>query len=79
MPRRKQKRSLYQCFCAQVRGDRIKCSEGHALDARKKDGGVNIEMLARGAPLEFTVCQSCGDYNEMGPPVDREDRGWQKA
>ena len=68
-----EKRSLYECFNAKVLGDRIYCAKGHIFS---KSGEVNINRLARGTPLEMSVCQGCPDFDEMGPPVLPEDRGW---
>ena len=68
------KRSLYMCSNAKVKGV-IKCREGHPL-SRFKDGNLPIINLARGEPLELTICQDCLDYDEMGEPVEKEDRGW---
>ena len=70
------KRSLYQCFEAKVKNDRICCEAGHSLNKIGKDGTINILALSRGDPLELGVCQGCNDYDEMGPPVAPEDRGW---
>lgn len=71
MPRR----SLYQCFNAKCRADKIFCAKGHRLSQRA-DGTVPIENLAKGEPLEAAVCQPCLDYDEMGPPVPVHQRGW---
>lgn len=67
------KRSLYQCFNARVLGEDIYCSKGHEF---YRNGGINIRRLIRGERLELTVCQDCGDYLEMGPPIPKEERGW---
>ena len=69
-----QKRSLLQCFNAKVCGDDIYCCKGH-LFGNNKDT-ISINRLARKEPLEYEVCQDCKDYDEMGGPVSREDRGW---
>lgn len=69
------KRSLYQCSNARIKGDKIYCKAGKVLVSVAK-GNVSIKRLARGTPLELTVCQSCTDYDEMGPPVPPEERGW---
>jgi hypothetical protein len=71
------KRSLYQCFNARVKGDRIYCSKGYSIGTAK-DGAMPVVKLARGAPLELGVCQECVDYDEIGPPVPKEERGWLK-
>jgi len=62
------KRSLYQCFNAKVLGDEIYCDKGHLSE--------NILRLARGTPLELSICQTCSDYDEMGPPIPKDERGW---
>jgi hypothetical protein len=72
MPRR----SLYQCAHARVEGSSIRCGRGHCLDVRSVDGGVSARRLAVGAPLELAVCRRCPDFDSMGPPVAREERGW---
>jgi protein-arginine kinase activator protein McsA len=72
----KVKRSLYQCLNAKVMEDRIHCSKGHALSVMSSDGTVATTKLMRGEPLELTVCQNCPDYDEMGPPVPKNERGW---
>ena len=64
-------RSLYQCFHSKVKGKGIYCGKGHDLK-------VGILRLARGEPLEYAICQSCPDYEEMGPPLTEWDRGWIK-
>lgn len=65
-------RSLYQCSHAHV-SKRIFCERGWYLD---RVPTINIERLARGMALELTVCQRCKDFDCMGGPVDKEDRGW---
>jgi cytochrome c5 len=71
----KKKRSLYQCFNAKVKEDRIYCAKAYAL-SRTNDGAVAATKLVRGEPLELTVCQDCPDYSEMGSPLPEEERGW---
>ena len=67
------KRSLYQCFNAKVQGVRIVCSNGYKLGISSND--INALALQRGSPLEISTCQHCPDYNEMGPPIPRGERG----
>jgi len=67
------KRSLYQCFHARVRGDEICCAKGHELVPGMR---MSIQRLIRGTPLELTCCQKCEDYDEMGPPIPKNERGW---
>lgn len=69
------KRSLYQCSHAKVLGDTIRCDMGHPL-GRKAPGTINIVRLKRGDVLELSICQACSDYDEMGPPIPKEERGW---
>lgn len=69
------KRSLYQCLNAKVLGDKIYCSKGHKLGG-VKGGRLDVLRLIRGEPLELSICQDCPDYDEMGPPVPKEERGW---
>jgi len=71
------KRSLYQCFEAKVHGDQIYCAEKHHLYNRA-DGTISIRGLERGEPLEMTVCQKCEDYNHMGDPIPKNERGWRE-
>lgn len=70
------KRTLYECSHARVRGDHIYCSKGHGLVPKSADGSIGIGRLARGDPLAFQVCQKCPDFDRMGPPVPKEERGW---
>jgi len=71
------KRSLYDCSNAVVLDDRICCKAGHTLCKVSKDGCLNIERLARGRDLIFSVCQGCEDFDEMdGGKVEIENRGW---
>jgi hypothetical protein len=71
-------RSLYQCGNARCQGKLIACSEGHPLSPRK-DGTIDTIRLVRGEPLEFKICQECADYDHMGDPVPKEERGWLNA
>jgi len=67
----KVKRSLYQCLQAKVKDGIVYCGKGHQLSYTNL-----ILKLVRGAPLELAVCQECPDYDEMGPPVPKGERGW---
>ncbi|MBN2238674.1 MAG: hypothetical protein JW712_02785 [Dehalococcoidales bacterium] len=71
-----EKRTLYECSNARVKGDRIYCAKGHRFLSKSQDGGVGIGRLASGKQLAFQVCQSCPDFDEMGPPVPVKERGW---
>lgn len=68
--------SLYQCLNAKVKGDKIYCAKGHSFNKKATDGTIHTRRLQRGTPLELAVCQSCEDYNNMGPPVPAKERGW---
>lgn len=71
----KEKRSLYQCLNAKVLGDNIYCAKGKAI-SKAKNPKLHIRQLMRGFPLEMSICQDCLDYDEMGPPIPKEERGW---
>ena len=70
------KRTLYECSYARVIGDYIHCSKGYSLYPRSGNGHLDIGRLARGQRLAFKTCQSCPDFDCMGPPVPPEERGW---
>ena len=70
-------RSLYQCSHAKVKGEDIYCAKGQKLSTNKL-GTIHIRELIRGDPLELRVCQLCGDYDEVGPPIPDGQRGWDK-
>jgi len=72
------KRTLYECAHARVNGDRIRCRKGHPLLVRTEDNGIAVKRLARGEPLAYNICQSCPDFDCVGPPVPTEERGWLK-
>ena len=72
------KRTLYECAHARVKGGGICCEKGHQLDFRPGNGHLDLSRLADGKRLAFNVCQSCPDFDGMGPPVPPEDRGWLK-
>lgn len=69
-------RSLYRCGNAKVRGDKIQCDKGHRLWDGRLDGSISSLRLQRGSPLKFVVCQECKDFDDMGPEVPAEERGW---
>ena len=71
------KRSLYQCFNAKVLNTEIHCSKGHRLGGKWRSGNIHIYRL--GQPLELSCCQNCQDYDEMGEPVEKGDRGWEPS
>jgi len=48
------------------------------LLVRTDDNGIDVRRLARGEPLAYNICQSCPDFDGMGPPVPSEERGWLK-
>ena len=70
------KQTLYECSHARVKGNRVYCDKGHVLSSRSPDGTLDIKRLARGEPLRFEVCQDCPDFDSMGPPIPKEERGW---
>ena len=70
------KRTLYECSHARVTGDWIYCRRGHTMSSKPGNGHLDIRRLARGQRLAFDVCQSCPDYDCLGPPVPPEERGW---
>ena len=70
------KRSLYQCGNARVLGDEIYCKAGRKLENRAYAGNISLRRLARGDPLILDVCQDCNEFDCMGPPIPKEERGW---
>ncbi len=72
------RRSLYTCQNAVVKGDVIVCDKGYRFEGSlsTRDGNISVLRLQRGTPLEFTICQTCPDYDCMGDPVLEADRGW---
>lgn len=70
------KRTLYECSHAQVRGDRICCAKGYRLLSKSADGSIGIGRLVRGKQLAFQVCQNCPNFDCMGSPVPPGERGW---
>jgi len=72
------KRTLYECSHARVKGESIYCRKGYKLYLPPGNGHLNISQLAKGQRLAFKVCQSCPDFDCMGPPVPPEERGWLK-
>lgn len=74
----KKKRTLYECSHALVQGRRIYCNKGYPLSLKSGEGSIDIIRLARGEPLALNICQQCGDFDSMGPPVPEGERGWLK-
>jgi hypothetical protein len=70
------KRTLYDCSHACVLGKRIHCNKGYLLSLKSADGGLDARRLATGEPLTLNICQHCSDFDSMGPPVPKEERGW---
>ena len=70
--------TLYECSHAIVRTDRIKCEKGYNLTGKAADGGIGIRQLARGDTLACEVCQRCPDFDSMGPPIPKEEKGWRR-
>jgi hypothetical protein len=70
------KRTLYDCSHARVLGKRIHCNKGHLLSLKSDDGGLDTRRLASGEPLALHICQQCSDFDSIGPPVPKTERGW---
>jgi hypothetical protein len=75
--KKKTKITLYECEWAKVKGRRIYCSRGFALN-RRGDGNLDIEHLAEGQSLILMICQTCSEFKRIGPPLTEKERGWQK-
>lgn len=72
------RRTLYECSHARVNGNRIYCHKEYSLSPRKKDSSIEVRRLARGEELALATCQNCRDFDDMGPPILPEERGWIK-
>ena len=73
-----EKRSLYQCSHAKVKGSRIYCGKEYRFESRRRGKRtLSIYGLARGMPLVFSTCEGCIDYEPMGDSVPPEERGWE--
>jgi hypothetical protein len=70
------KRTLYECSHACVLGKRIYCNKRYLLSLKSGDGSIDVRRLASGEPLTLNVCQHCDDFDSMGPPVPKAERGW---
>jgi len=70
------KRTLYECSHARVKGNCIYCRKGYPLSPNSRNGHIGIERLARGEALALAPCQKCADFDSMGPPIPRSERGW---
>jgi hypothetical protein len=68
------KRTLYECSHARVHKYRVICEKGYTIS--EKD--IEIRHLAKGQPLAMTTCQTCEYFDRMGPPVPKNERGWEK-
>jgi len=68
------KRSLYECFNAKVKGDQIYCAKGNTLQTMSTK--PLIRQLERGASLICSVCQDCPNFDRMGPPLRKDERGY---
>ena len=73
---KKKRRTLYECTHARVGTGRIYCSQKYPLSQASLDGSLDIHHLEEGKQLAPKVCQQCGDFDCMGPPVPEEERGW---
>jgi len=60
-----------------VLGDKIYCKAGKGLVSKTRK--VNIRQMARGEPLEMTICQQCPDFSSMGDSIPKNERGWIKT
>jgi hypothetical protein len=63
--------SLYQCGHARIKDDKIYCDKGKLVP-------LSIRNLVEGKKLEFTICQLCTDYDEIGDSVPDSERGWKE-
>ena len=70
------KRTLYECQNARVGGEHIYCREGYRLSSRTEDGSLHIRQLERGAALALKICQECPEFDSMGSPIPKGERGW---
>ena len=72
-----QMHSLYQCSHARVDSEKpeLYCDKGHGIG---KQGYKVIakSKLEHGKPLEPSICQQCPDYDEIGGPIPKSERGW---
>ncbi len=75
----KEKKTLYECSQARVKGERIYCNKGYPLSPQPGDGHVDFQHLAEGKPLAPRICQQCINFDRIGPPVPEEERGWLKV
>ena len=75
----KKKRTLYECSHARVKDKRIRCCHGHPFSLKSVDGSVDLKRLARGEPLSLNICQACGDFDCIGPPLPEAERGWRNG
>jgi len=66
--------TLYRCSRAIVRGAVIRC-DSHRLGMHP-DGTVSLKKLIRGEEMCFSICQTCPDFDDMGPTPKKVDRGW---
>jgi len=73
---KKNQRTLYECFNAKVNSERIYCSKGYPL--AKEQTTLEPVHLERGEKLAIKICRQCSDFDSMGAPVPKEERGWLK-
>ena len=73
---KEEKRTLYECSHACVRGERIYCRKGHPFFPPPGFAHLDIGRLAEGKRLAFKPCQACADFDCIGLPVPPEERGW---
>ena len=66
-------RSLYQCSNAKAGLVWLYCRMGHRFKGLTFISNVRLE---EGDPLEYKVCQKCEDFDYMGEPIPKSERGW---
>lgn len=72
-------RTLYECSHTKVKGARIRCKKGYQLSLKSEDGTLHIKQLARGDSLTMGICQECHDFDIMGNPIPKSERGWRTS
>lgn len=55
--RKRHGRITYDCFNAQVNGDRVTCKHGKILHPHSPDGSITLEAVLRGRTPK--VCNDC--------------------
>lgn len=68
---------IWQCLNARfpVTGKgRIICRAGHELP--KIVDAENVQLGEVFGKKECLICYSCGDFDKIGPPIRKRERGW---